>query len=328
MHNARLLLFAIFAAGCLQTHAERMPRLKRSIHWADSMLTVRYLHSDIDTLYITRPPTMWTVKARFNISASRIHIKGMYDDVSFASKMDAKRKSTLSAAINYCGISVGLSINPAKLLGRYNDTEANIHSYGKRTGFDIVYQNAHNFKGWYESDVEERISLPADIMSLRAVTASAYYVFNHRRFSYPAALSQSYIQQRSCGSVLMAASYQGQLAKIHEAIDSKLRVHNIGVGVGYGYNYVPSHKWLIHLSALPTIIVYSHATTRVDDERTRLKYDFPEFIFTGRCAVVRQINRYFVGATVVYNLTHIGSSRHLQVDNSQMRARAVVGYRF
>ena len=34
-----------------------------------------------------------------------------------------------------------------------------------------------------------------------------YYIFNHRRFSYPAAFSQSTIQRRSAGSPLLGIGY-------------------------------------------------------------------------------------------------------------------------
>ena len=34
-----------------------------------------------------------------------------------------------------------------------------------------------------------------------------YYIFNHKRFSYPAAFSQSTIQRRSCGSALCGIGY-------------------------------------------------------------------------------------------------------------------------
>lgn len=45
-------------------------------------------------------------------------------------------------------------------------------------------------------------------LRMNVVNASAYYVFNHRKFSYPAALYQNYYQLRSAGSWLAGLSVQ------------------------------------------------------------------------------------------------------------------------
>ena len=50
----------------------------------------------------------------------------------------------------------------------------------------------------------ERIDLPEGILQVKTLNVNAFYVFNYRRFSYPAAFSQSYIQRRSAGSFLLA----------------------------------------------------------------------------------------------------------------------------
>lgn len=43
---------------------------------------------------------------------------------------------------------------------------------------------------------------------MQVLNLTGYYTFNHRRFSYPAAFTQSYIQRRSAGSWLAGISYQ------------------------------------------------------------------------------------------------------------------------
>ena len=106
--------------------------------------------------------------------------------------MRAERKATISVGVSYVGLSVSLSLNPAKLAGKYHDYEFNFRSYGKRFGFDFAYQDAKNFTGWHEHEGMERIDLPEDVLSVKTLNMNAFYVFNHRRFSYPAAFSQSY----------------------------------------------------------------------------------------------------------------------------------------
>ena len=293
----------------------------------DSVMTEKYRKGDIDTAYIMRPRTKWTVKARFNLSGATIESEGIEDGQHFKSEMTADYKSTLSMGISYLGISLNTALNPAKLLGKYNDYELNINSYGNRFGWDFIFQNAHNFTGWHDHEGMERIELPADMLSVKTLNLNAYYAFNGRRFSYPAAFSQSYIQRRSAGSFLLAASGMGQQAKLDWNQKIELKMTNIGMGAGYGYNYVPAQGWLLHISGLPTFIVYSKTSMTFGDSRVPLHYHFPEVIITGRGAVVRQRGNKFYGLSMVYNFTNIGNEESLALHNQKWRLRAFFGFR-
>ena len=65
---------------------------------------------------------------------------------------------------------------------------------------------------------------------------------------------------------------------------------NIGIGGGYGYNYVPGKGWLLHISALPTFIVYSNTS-------------------------------------MVFNFTNNGDKESLAVQNLKWRIRTFFGVR-
>ena len=297
----------------------------------DSMLTLRYRKGDIDTAYITRPQTKWTLTARYNVSGAEIESEGIENGHHFKSEMKADYKSTLSVGVSYLGFSLSMALNPAKLMGKYRDYELNFNSYGRRFGFDVIYQDAKNFTGWQESDGMERVSLPADLLSVKTLNVNAYYAFNSRHFSYPAAFSQSYIQRRSAGSFLLAASGMGQRGTVHgERLgmqEMKFKMTNIGLGAGYGYNYVPHQGWLLHISALPTFIVYSNTSMTFNDTKVSLKYHFPEVIITGRGAAVYQWRNKFLGLSMVYNFTNIGHEESFTVHNTKWRIRTFFGLR-
>ena len=294
----------------------------------DSALTSRYnRNKGIDTAYILRPQTKWTVVGRINVSGAKIETEGIDNGLHFNSEMKADYKSTLSVAVSYLGLSLSASLNPAKLMGKYRDYELNFNSYGKRFGFDVIYQNAKNFTGWHDHDGMERIELPADMLKVKTLNVNAFYVFNSRRFSYPAAFSQSYIQRRSAGSFLLAASGQGQHATLDWVQEMQLKVTNIGIGAGYGYNYVPRQGWLFHISALPTFIVYSKTSMTFGDNRVPLHYHFPEAIITGRGAAVYQWRNKFAGLSMVFNFTNIGDEESLTVHNIKWRVRTFFGLR-
>lgn len=293
----------------------------------DSLLTKRYRSSNIDTAYVIRPQTKWRIAARVNFSGSMIETEGMDNGEHFRSEIKADYKTTVSLAVSYMGVTLSAALNPAKLLGKYHDYELNLTSYGKRFGFDFSYQDAKNFSGWRETDGVGRFDLPEDMLVVKTYNANAFYNFNHRRFSYPAAFSQSYIQRRSAGSFQLAASIMGQHGTYKGEQEFDYKLTNIGIGAGYGYNFVPTKKWLLHISALPTFIVYSNTSLTFDGDRIPLKYHFPEVIITGRAAIVRQLGTKFIGLSMVYTFTNNGDEDNLALHNSKWRARAFFGFR-
>ena len=102
---------------------------------------------------------------------------------------------------------------------------------------------------------------------------------------------------------------------------------NIGLGAGYGYNFVPHRGWLLHISALPTFILYSHTSMTFGEDRIPLHYHFPEVIITSRGAVVRQWTKTYAGISMRFNFTNIGSEKSLAVHNQKWLARAFYGIR-
>ncbi len=325
--NSRWLLIVVLLVLTSEATAQTLTQSERRERM-DSALTSRYnRNKGIDTAYILRPQTKWTVVGRINVSGAKIETEGVDNGMHFNSEMKADYKSTLSVAVSYLGLSLSASLNPAKLMGKYRDYELNFNSYGKRFGFDIIYQNAKNFTGWHDHDGMERIELPADMLKVKTLNVNAFYVFNSSRFSYPAAFSQSYIQRRSAGSFLLAASGQGQHATLDWEQEMQLKVTNIGIGAGYGYNYVPRQGWLFHISALPTFIVYSKTSMTFGDNRVPLHYHFPEAIITGRGAAVYQWRNKFAGLSMVFNFTNIGDEESLAVHNIKWRVRTFFGLR-
>ena len=323
-------LLAVLFSTTLPTDAQKVFSLNRLV---DSVLVARYWRADIDTNYVTRPHTKWTLMGRFNVSGAKISAEGKENGQPFKTEMSANSKATVSVGVSYLGLSLNLSINPAKLFGKYRDYELGFRSYGKRFGFDITYQDAHNFKGWHETEgVRQDITTSEDMFKLKTLNVNSYYVFNSRRFSYPAAFVSSYIQRRSAGSFLLAVSGQGQHGKANitdgdkRSIDFKMT--NIALGGGYGYNYVPGSNWLLHISALPTFIVYSHSSLTSGDTKIPLHYHFPEVIITTRAAVVKQIgHKKFAGLSVVYNFTNVGDKDDLSFHNQKWLGRLYFGLR-
>ncbi|MBR1788563.1 MAG: DUF4421 family protein [Bacteroidaceae bacterium] len=303
----------------------------------DSFLTKNYRKVRYDTTYMARPQRKWLLIARVNFSGASIMTEGIDDSAltpgsssggqHFKSRMKAKNKTTLSLGVGYQGIVLSLALNPAKLAGKYRDYEFNLNCYRRNLGCDVIYHDAKNFTGWYDQEGMPRINMPKGILRVQTLNLNGHYVFNHRRFSYPSAFSQSYIQHRSAGSFLLAASCMAQRATLDTEQKVKLKVVNVGIGGGYGYNYVPKKGWLLHASLLPTLIAYSYSSLTEGKERRKDLYRFPEFIVTARGSVVRHWGNKFLGISMVYNYTNMGDRDDFAVYNNKWRLRAFFGLR-
>ena len=84
----------------------------------DSVLTANYHKGNVDTAYITRPKTKWTLTARLNLSGAKIESEGIDNGQHFKSEMTADYKSTISVGVSYLGFSLNFALNPAKMMGK------------------------------------------------------------------------------------------------------------------------------------------------------------------------------------------------------------------
>lgn len=316
---------------------KRLARYDRQLFRGDSLLAANYHKVKYDTAYIGRPDARWTIKYRGNLSGADMRTTNVTDGVQNRSRVTADCRGTLSMAVAYRGLGLGVAVNPAKFAGKCKDFEYNLNSYSNRYGFDVVFLSSKTYHGYKAADAE-RIDIHKGQISQNALNLNFYYAFNYRRFSFPAAFSQSYIQKRSAGSWMIGASFDGSKTELS---DMTIRLNEFAVGAGYAYNLVIARHWLCHLSALPTMTIYSHDYTKTltsaDEDnapsatstvRHDMKYHFPSAIITGRGAVVYSWRNKFAGATAVYNYSVAGNEDHLKVRRNKWRVRMFFGFRF
>ena len=323
-----LLAFADEVVAQALTHAERRARV-------DSVLAARYYRTPYDTNYVVRPEGKLTLKLRLNQTGNDFHAKGTVNDIYSKADLKTSHKTTMSIGASYRGISAAVAINPAKIKGVYKDYEFNLNYYSSRLSLDLSYQRSETLAGDIVGDRGEQ-HLQSDDVTLKVLNIAGYYTFNHRRFSYPAAFTQSYVQRRSAGSWLAGISYQGGSIKTTDnlkarspnAPDVRIYIGHLGIGGGYGYNWVPSRKWLFHLSLLPTFVVYNRNNMTVNDERKEAQHMQFNMIFNERAAIVYNFSpRYFAGATAVVN-NSVFKDDAVTVNQNKWRARAFIGMRF
>lgn len=339
-----ILLWAVTVATDAQTVATDSAQVdilasakvhrKELLKRLDNKLSARYYRSKLDTAYVVRPEGRLTLKVRFNQTGNTFHAKGTVNGIYSKADLSTSHKTTVSLAASYRGLTAAVAINPAKWKGVYKDYEFNLNYYSSRLSLDFSYQRSESLAGDIEGDRGEHHMEAGDV-KLKIANVAAYYTFNHRYFSYPAAFTQSYIQRRSAGSLLAGVSYQGGSIKTTDALMERspnaprvsISVGHVGIGAGYGYNWVPGRKWLLHLSLLPTFVVYNRNDFTLNDERKEAQRMRFNMIFNERVAVVCNFSpRYFAGATLVMN-NSLFDDDAVVVNQNKWRARAFIGVR-
>ena len=169
---------------------------------------------------------------------------------------------------------------------------------------------------------------------LKNFTINGYYVFNNKRFAYPAAYKIGLIQRHTAGSWMLTARYmQGSLFNSPEASWDSYNMLDCfstlqaSIGGGYSVNFVLWHKdsigprdqglrnLTINLTAMPVITLFNYLkTTSYEygyDEETSEVYNTGEKIskiwcypmpnYIGSAAVGLTMWRFFFSTQFTYN---------------------------
>ena len=350
MSNGRYrIICCLLSFVCCLFEVHAQSRLKKFLTKADSILTERYYKTSYDTNYVVRPEGKLTLQLKGNMSGNSIRAKGTVKEHHSKTHLSTNYKTTISIGAAYRGLSASYSINPAKLAGFYEDYELNFNYYASRFCIDATYQRSSSLSGnIHYGDNTYRMEL--NDTELKVFNITAYYVFNHRRYSVAAPFSQSYIQKRSAGSWLAGLSYQGgsvkateegikkmeeEKAKVGEPTTSeetdgerfRIGIGHLGIGGGYGYNLVLGKGWLLHISFLPTLVVYNRNNIEMNGERIKVGHMRFDMLFNERAAIVYNFSpRYFIGVNGVANNSLFGG-KHVTIHQSKWVAHAFVGIR-
>lgn len=183
-----------------------------------------------------------------------------------------------------------------------------------------------------------------DGMSVSNTTINAYYIFNSRKFSYPAAFNQSTAQIKSAGSWMIGARYARQKIDIDntklpalthkeeaDRVTEVLKYSTIShkkysLNIGYGYNWVFARHWLLAGSLMPSIGVKEVFTTTSKTGEASHKIT-PNVDATIRIGLVWNNSKFFVGSSLISHVyNHHNADYRLR--NSFTTLNVYVGFNF
>lgn len=300
----------------------------------DSIMDVRYQSKGkFDEEYLQRPQQRFTVKVRTNLSGSGATGSGTWNDDYFHNKLSSGVRFTTNVGISYRGVGLSLSVNPFGWGAKNRDTELRFEVCNNKYGIDLSYQNTRTYSGSLDLG-QQSADIHDGLVKSKIFMASGYYAFNNRRFSYPAAFTQSYRQLHSQGSWLVGASFlAGNVkTKTDDVLANpavKMNLGYLGIGGGYAYNWVINEHWMMHVSALPTLVITSFNNLKVDGEREAIPYGFPYLILTERASLLYDINdSHFLNMAFVAHTTMTPGHLKLKLNYLKWRLSLTYGFRF
>ncbi len=232
-------------------------------------------------------------------------------------------------------------------------SELSFRLYSSMLGCDFVYmQNKGGYslrKAMGFEGVEPKSVRGVDFTGMNSsmLSFSAYYVFNHRHFSYPAAFNQSTQQLKSCGSPMaglgysrqdisfdhhkLPASLLGEDGSESKLIDelkfSSVNYDYYYLSGGYAYNWVFARNWLLGGSFMTSVGIRKAKGKKLKGNELLLDLKNFSFDCTSRVGLVWNNSHWFAGASFINHLYTYRNSR-LSLTNSINYCNAYVGFFF
>lgn len=240
-----------------------------------------------------------------------------------------------------------------------NKKEFDLSLYSSMLGIDLFWRqtgNDYHVQNMTMSDSFDASAMkkaPFDGLKSSIKGFNLYYIFNHRKFSYPAAYSQSTVQRRSAGTMLLGIGYTRHtldvnFEKLSALVDEKLgkkedgtsridsslsftkvKYTDVSVSCGYAYNWVFAKNWLFNASVSVGV---AYNQSKSDTEHTRLDlrdFSFKNFNFDGigRFGVVWNNTKWYAGAsTIIHSYNY--KKEQFSTNNSFGSLNIYVGVNF
>ncbi len=232
--------------------------------------------------------------------------------------------------------------------------EIDFSIYSSQIGVDLFYRRTgsdyqlRQVRMGYGIDGTRFEDTPFSGISVGITGVNAYYIFNHGRFSYPAAFSQSTCQKISCGSWMAGAGFYKntldldfeQLRSLLEdkmganeavKLDSglmfdRIKYYDYSLSGGYAYNWVFAKNWLFCSSGQVALAYKTgHGDTADDYDGFSIKKLNLDGI--GRFALVYNNTRWYAGATAILRTNNYRTERFSAI-NIFGSFNTFVGYNF
>lgn len=326
------------AADALTRRQQIKTKMKRT-----GSLIYRFIKNfdAIDTTYIAPNYYNYTAMLQNTNFFQTFHLLGTADNgtmQSISTKPDASVRIGPYFGWRWIFIGYTFDVTHPKTAGKFSELSFRI--YSSMLGCDFIYirnegdyrlRRATGFKGVEPKSVRGK---SFSGINSNTLSFSAYYVFKHKRFSYPATFNQSTQQRKSAGSGMLGIGYSSQNVSFdytklpaeligtegNEKIIDELKFSNINyryfyLSGGYAYNWVFARNWVLGGSAMPTIGVRKAKGEKLRGTEVLMDIKNLSLDCTSRLGIVWNNSRWFAGASFISHL-YLYRKDRLSITNS------------
>ena len=311
--------------------------------------------SHVDTTYIMPQ------KYNFTVMIQNINTYEMYrisdnngQHITFSSRPSVK----VGPYFGWRWICLGYTIDFSHLSNGSKKQDFNLSLYSNKIGADLFYRKTGDdfrirdirLNNIPNAQLLNHVPFEGFKGSIKGF--NIYYIFNNKRFSYPAAYSQSTVQRRSAGSLLAGIGLtKHSLAinwdKLDQLVNQRLNINNasqivdqtlrfsdikyydISASVGYAYNWVFAPHFLFNAS-LSTALAYKKSSSGyIDEQQPHKAFSFRNFNLdgVGRFALVYNNMRWYAGTSAIFHTYNYNKSQ-FQTNNTFGYVTLYLGYNF
>lgn len=286
----------------------------------------------VDTTYIERQRYNYAVMLQHTTTYETYKLKSTSgQSVKFA----PEPSNRIGPYVGWRWVFLGYTLDVNHLNNGSKRKEYDLSLYSSLLGIDFYYRKTGNdyhitettLDDYYDADLLDGTDFDGLHASIKGI--DIYYIFNHRKFSYPAAYSQSTVQRRSAGSFMTGIGYTrheisfdyqalqdvvsqrisqatGSEATDYELDDGlnfgQLHYTSFTLSAGYGYNWVFARNCLLN-ATLSLGLSYKTSSSSLLSESRSMSDDFSFHNLnvdgTGRFGLVWNNSKYFVGASAL-----------------------------
>lgn len=341
-----LMSLGVYAEDSIPTseHPRKMGWLRRLVRG----------FSYIDTNYVEPQHYNWSVMMQGNYNYDYYRLSTVGDNkqsISFAPTGSFKVGPYFGWRWAFLGYTfdlrhLDLNINSKTFDFSFYSAQIGVDACYRRTGYDYKVRHVKLGDGIDTYALED---VPFDGIIVGITGVNVYYIFNHKRFSYPAAFNQSTCQKLSCGSWMVGLGFlrnsiefdheklqqlidqrlPGQEVKLDSALMFKsVNYHDYNVSVGYGYNWVFARNWLLGAS-LSVALAYKRTKSESDSRFNIRNFSIRNVNIDGigRFGLVWNNTRWYAGSSVIIRAYNYRKSQ-FATNNIFGTLSVYVGYNF
>lgn len=318
-------LFLIILALLIASPLMAGPRWRSFINWVDS--------ADIagaDTSYVRWPKEDLIASVNVSMIHSLLHILSEDDTFFGAEQYSGYAKSEIQVPISIRLAYRGWGLSYSRNIGNYVDNEFSFSTCGQQYSAELRYQHDRSFTGTLEngSDTKQDIDIQSGDIRQTTYYSSFSYIFNHKRFSMPAALLQTVVQRRSAGSWLASVSLMRSIQSFHGLPFDKITSTKFSIGGGYAYNFAFANEHcLLHASFVPLVNVLNHNSVFSSEGKSAASESI-SFNGNMNLSFVYNVSKYVMGVTSNCFLSWQDLSDYVEVVDLNWSSRVFIGVRF